>query len=264
MEVLIKSPVMLDRALELGGQAVGERVVQSPKPVQPSVQAPKSTVTKPDKAVATKVDEASQESVVQPKSATVTSTTGEREPEDLAVARTEHAAAAKEAEERALSKAIEQGLEEGRRTAAAECAVLHDMLKQVAESASESLPRLLAEAQDVIAAVVFEAVSKIVGRELVSPEGCAAAIEQVVSRISRESIVSIKVAPSDFDRLNSAVNSGISAEPVLRILDLPLEPDPQVGLGGCILTLKAGSLDGRIETQFRNFAQTLKDAASVK
>lgn len=265
MEALIKSPVLLDQVLDLGGLAVPERAI--PKPLQKESLGRSHSMVLPRNA----------DSGTQPADEGKRNASSPSEPadglesigrNDVAVAEAvtlaERLAAVKEAEERAFAEASDRGLEEGRRAAAAECAELLDQIKQLNERASDALPLLLAEAHDLIASVVFEAVCKILGRELVTPDGCTAVIEQVVGRVAKESILTIRIAPADYDRLKNALANGAVAEPVRRMLEMPIEPSAEVGLGGCVLTLKAGTLDGRIETQFRNFAQTLKDVASDK
>lgn len=169
-------------------------------------------------------------------------------------------ASLKEAEEKAVSEGFAKGLGEGLRKGEDKYAAAAQALAALVEAGKQSVAGLLQESEDVIAAIVFEAVCKVVGRELATVEGCSAAIRQVLAKASAEELVSVRVSPKDHQRLKESIASDPESEWAIRLSSLPLEADERVELGGCILSLKDGGIDGRIETQFRTFAQSLKDA----
>lgn len=132
-------------------------------------------------------------------------------------------------------------------------ALLDELLAQT----RSAFDKVLANAEAVIAAIVFEAVCKIVGRQLTTPEGVAAVVHQVVERAGSDACLSIRVAPTDFVWLQG---SGLLPEKQSALAGPMIVEDSDVVLGGCVVTVANGEIDGRIETQFRNFAQGLKDA----
>lgn len=174
---------------------------------------------------------------------------------DPAIAARERAALLEEARQQAAREGFEKGLNEGHEAARSDQQESLAAWSALLASGRAEIAELLVEAETLIAAVVFESVCKIVGRQLPSAEGCAAVVREVLARVGREEVVSVRVSPADHAMLEATAGSGIDIEGVL------IEPDEGIELGGCVLSLKAGSIDGRIETQFRQFAQSLKDAA---
>lgn len=133
-----------------------------------------------------------------------------------------------------------------------------EAMRKLVESTNAGVADTIAAAEDVVGAIAFEAVCKIIGRQLMTSEGVRAVVAEVVSRSRREEVVRIKVGAADLARLkpggdDEADLAGIPAE-------IPLEIDGSIELGGAIVELKGGHLDGRIETQFRAFAQSIKEA----
>lgn len=167
-----------------------------------------------------------------------------------------------EARTQAVAEGFAKGLIQGQEAGADRYATAVQALHTVVEAGRQSVMGLLVESENVIAAIVFEAVCKIVGEKLSTTEGCVAVIQQIIARVARAEIVAVRVSPADYNAMHETGDGGDPAFPDL--LGLPLESDPRVELGGCILVLKGGSVDGRIETQFRNFAQSLKDAVREK
>lgn len=166
------------------------------------------------------------------------------------------------AREQAAAEGYAAGVAEGRQEGAREYAEAIEAWRGVLESGRERVSSLLNESEDLIAAIVFESACKVVGGALVAPEACASVVAEVISRVAREEIVTVRVSPADYAAMFSAVPG--EADGVPGIAGVSVEPDERVELGGCLVDLKGGSIDGRIETQFRVFAQSLKDAARRK
>lgn len=174
---------------------------------------------------------------------------------DPAIEAKKRAALLEEARQQAVRDGFEKGLNEGREAARCEEQESLAAWSSLLASGRAEVSGVLEEAETLIAAVVFESVCKIVGRQLPSAEGCSAVVREVLSRVGREEVLAVRISPADYAMLESASENAIQIEGV------SFEPDERVELGGCVLSLKAGSIDGRIETQFRQFAQSLKDAA---
>lgn len=160
-------------------------------------------------------------------------------------------------EDTARREGYAAGSTAGEREGLAKYAEALATLDALIRSANAGVAAAVAEAEELIGAIVFEAVGKIVGAQLATPAGARAVVAEIVSRVKREDLVAVKVSAADLARLR-----GAAGEANVAALDaLPLEASDAVGLGGCLVELKGGRLDGRIETQFRAFAQSLKEAA---
>lgn len=256
MEALIKSPVIGDAAIDLYPQST-----PSPKPGARPAGANGTREETPLKAPA-----AEEPSIATSPKARHDAVKEEDQPAEplsdskLKALLEAQQASLKEAEARAVSEGFAKGLAEGRQTGEEKYSAAVQSLAALVDSGKQSVAQLLHESEDVIAAIIFEAVCKIVGKELSTLEGCAAVVRQVVAKASHEEVVSVRVSPRDYERLKDRI-ARPDAPWAEQLASLPLELDDRVELGGCILSLKDGSIDGRIETQFRTFAQSLKDAA---
>lgn len=158
--------------------------------------------------------------------------------------------------EKAVADGFLQGLAEGRNVGVAEFSGAVDALQRMVVSGKASVVTLLEDTEEVIAAIVFEAVCKILGKQLVRPETCAAMVNEMLSRVRQEDIVAVRVSPRDHEQIRLA-----DPDSVPGLAGYSIEPDDRIELGGCILKLQGENLDVRIETQLRAFAQSLKDAA---
>ena len=154
------------------------------------------------------------------------------------------------------------GLELGEKEGAARYADAVTALEKLLKSGNESLVQGIADAEPLIGAIVFQAVCKIVGDTLKTPEGVKAVVEQALAGARRQEVVSLKVSSTD---LNLLLEHEAGLQPgFARLRDIGLEADESVALGGCVVQLKGGHIDARIETQFRAFAQSLKDAVQER
>lgn len=173
----------------------------------------------------------------------------------------EHQHLLQEAEERAKADGFAKGMAEGLEAGEGKYAVEIQSLSSLVQSAKESLETMLRGLDGVIASIVFEAVCKIVGRELATADGCVAVVRQLISQECANNPLRIRISPADLQRLRESASHRPEAGWVENFLNLPLEADERVELGGCLLDIQDGSsIDGRIETQFRSFAQSLKNA----
>lgn len=160
-----------------------------------------------------------------------------------------------ELEDKARDEGYQDGYAAGEAAGRAHFEEAATALETLTAQINDSVAAVLTDAEEIIGAVVFEAVCKILGDRLVSAEGTRAVVAKVLSRVAHEEVVSVRVAPGDLAKLAERT------EQDLRLPEFPFEADTNVELGGCLVQLKGGHLDGRIETQFRAFAQSLKEAA---
>lgn len=170
----------------------------------------------------------------------------------------------KEAEAKAVAEGFAKGFEEGRQKGEAHYLSATRTLESIVAKAANALPGVIEEAEGIIAAIVFEAVCKLLGTQLLTQEGCLAVVQQVVSRAAHDEVLSVLVSPKDFEQIFAYPMEDDNDSLRTSLLKIPFEADERVELGGCLLNFRGGSIDGRIETQFRAFAQSLKDAAKGK
>lgn len=162
-----------------------------------------------------------------------------------------------------FEEGMQAGLAEGKAAGLAQYEDAVGLLGDVARSARTALTTAVSQTEDVIAAIVFQTVCKIVGDKLLTAEGCRAVLQQVLAKANQDEVVAIRISPVDFERLQSAEPDMDEAR-AKALSSIPLLPDDAVELGGCLVTLENGSIDGRIETQFRAFAQSLKDVVKSR
>jgi flagellar biosynthesis/type III secretory pathway protein FliH len=168
--------------------------------------------------------------------------------------------------EKMSSQAIEAGYREGHAQGNADARKAIDTqyahqlkaLAEVVQSAQSSLTSLLTDAQPLIGDIIFGVVCKLIGNQFQTTEGRLSAIRHAIVDIKVEEIVALHLSPDDFESLKSLSPDAPSW--VLDLSRLPLQVDTNIGVGGCVVHLKNGQLDARIETQFRRFSQSLKDA----
>lgn len=150
------------------------------------------------------------------------------------------------------------GLEKGESESAEKYSQALSKLEHVVTVGNQAISGSLADAESLIGAIVFQSVCKIVGDTLNTPEGVLAVVQRALSDAKRDEIVALKVSPEDMRLLldhESSLQPGFA-----RLQSFGLVADERVALGGCIVQLKGGHIDARIETQFRSFAQSLKEA----
>lgn len=163
-------------------------------------------------------------------------------------------------EEKAMKEGYEQGYLKGEGDAYGKYTDALSQFQRLAEVGQYSVADMLKKSEILIGAIVFEATTKILGKELITIDGCRSAVAQVIQDIDFKNILKIKVSSHDFERLN-ALEGNWHHPSESSLVSLPFEADSSVELGGCLVELADGrNIDGRIETQLQIFAQSLKEA----
>lgn len=173
----------------------------------------------------------------------------------------EHRETLRKLEQNAVQDGYQKGYLQGESDAQLKQTEAIESLFNLVDKGHASLQQLLQASNQLIGEIVFEAVSKIVHDRLMTVEGCGQAVAQVIENTLDQEIVKLKVSPHDFERLQSLICNKGERDNVAfgRLAKLPIEADDKVELGGCIAELRDGGIDGRIETQMRMFAQSIKD-----
>jgi flagellar biosynthesis/type III secretory pathway protein FliH len=151
-----------------------------------------------------------------------------------------------------------QGAKEARDALSSRLALL-DSTVQAAQTAFDEDRERLAEA---CTEIVAEAFAKIAGTALVTREAVVAVVAEVLKRVKDAHEVTIRVSPAELDIFLRDEGAHLAA--ALPGRKLLIVADSQVGLGGCIVDSKLGSLDGRLEAQLRGLYETLRAAKSMR
>lgn len=161
------------------------------------------------------------------------------------------------AREEGFAQGHAQGLDEGRTQGAAEYGASVRQVTELLASLRGHLNQKIEGVSDIAIEIVYEAVAKILGEQIVQREVIIVMVREIVRRAKERSRLVARLAPRDIEVLN-----GQSAKLVegLNIGDIELVADDRVVLGGCLLETPSGNLDGRIEIQLQQLRDALLNA----
>jgi flagellar assembly protein FliH len=167
-------------------------------------------------------------------------------------ARQELAALRLQAEEEGRAAGHAQGMGEAAASAQRKLHQLDTLIEQLGLSLASGLDGL----EDLAVAITFEAVVKILGNAMATPEGVRALVREAVARAKRQEKIAVRLSPDDFRLLmQESLDPHWLARPGVE-----LQPDEQVGVGGCLVHTDSGLLDAGLETQLRALRQVLLQA----
>lgn len=163
---------------------------------------------------------------------------------------------------------FQAGLEQGRRAAQQEAEQMHAAAKKAcAERVSHldallaALPvefdRRLAQTEDEMLGLCFEALARMVGEAAASPEGQRGIVRQVVLEANSQAVAAIHVNPRDLENLQNDQELAVWLGSTRRVQWLG---DDRIKLGGCLVSAPDGGLDARLETQMARLASVFAKA----
>lgn len=156
-----------------------------------------------------------------------------------------------EARRKAEQEGFKEGLRLGETQAVERLAGSLDQARKLIESLGQQSGKLLEGLDPVVFELVFEATCKILGEAAVSRDGVFGVVEQVLAKARDAAVLRLRLNPSDVRLL---MTGGLAGTPVLDGVELV--PDGSVE-SGCVIETASGSLDGRLDTQLRAFADCL-------
>ncbi len=164
----------------------------------------------------------------------------------------ELAAAKADADQRGYSEGLARGEAAGRDQWDAACAEL--------VQAARDVSAVIHEAQDVVqqhaVEIAFAIVCKILGKAATTRKGVAAHVSSVLRPLERESVVRLRVAPSQVGLYRAALDEVLEETHAIDVVG-----DAGVS-GGCIVDCADQSLDARLEVQLGQFKDALVLAAA--
>ncbi|WP_229008373.1 FliH/SctL family protein [Methylophilus sp. Leaf408] len=153
--------------------------------------------------------------------------------------------------EKAYAEGLTQGKEDGLKRVSADMKQSLGLLKEVEETFKEQCQQYIADLDTVIAAIVFEAVLKIVGSEIKQPVNRAEIIQQVIAQYDGHHMLQILVNPADIKTLKQTLQHSDAEQATLQAL---VYPDSKVAVGGCRIVFKEGIVNTDIHKQLQAFA----------
>jgi len=161
---------------------------------------------------------------------------------------------AKQVAEELGKRAFEEGFEKGMRAGEAEGREAYtsglQQLEDLTQSLDSSIQRSLAESEDMMVAIVYETVCKMVGDALATKEGVVAVVKEAMSKVRGKSSIIIRVNPFDLELIEESAAFGVASEADWRA-------DESIPMGGCVIESEYGTLDARIETQLNQLKRVL-------
>lgn len=132
------------------------------------------------------------------------------------------------------------------------------------EDAEELLSFLLQEIRDgmdtafhgfttEMADIISVSLAKILGEALVDKEIALSVIRNVIEQENLLDILQVRVSARDFELVSSHSNFE-------DLQKLHFVPDLSVETGGCILQLRSGLVDGRVDVQLKSLIELMKMA----
>lgn len=156
--------------------------------------------------------------------------------------------------ERVLQEAYAEGMKRGELAGAKrfdeQTVALHNLIA----SLNVEFKRGIANLEDVMVGIAYEAVCKIVGNAMHDEDGVWAVVREVISRVRDQERMVLRVPPRDYDflchHLDAYFKEGMEGK-------YQLIADDRVSLGGCMIETSGGTLDGRLEIQMQQLRDTL-------
>jgi flagellar assembly protein FliH len=165
-------------------------------------------------------------------------------------------AARKQAHDTGLAEGRAQGLKDVKAEAASlqaeQAQALADLFKRLEQRFADQVEGLEILAVDV----VLTACRKILGDAARTQEGVVAVVKTALAAAAQDEVLQVRLHPNDFARLSGALGQVLPP-------GLPLRSDDSLAAGGCVVEIAGGSIDARLDTQFKLLAAAVAQAAQA-
>lgn len=163
--------------------------------------------------------------------------------------------------ERARQSGYREGERQGREEAAQEQEKQIEALRALLQSLAKEQECLIRGAEDAAVEIGFAAAAKIMGQAEVDRSLVQAMVKQAMTLVLEREGLIIHLAPDDCRWMEKQ----LSTDPEGREwTDIEFKADEQIGLGGCVIESRLGSLDARLELQLAALKELLLDARARK
>lgn len=169
----------------------------------------------------------------------------------------------KDVQEAAYKEAFDLGLVEGRQEAFQKASsIIDEKIKSLDELMSSIVKmkvELTAYNEAHLVQLTHHIAQRLAGHEIsVSPEATLQIIRQATEIAQSEEEMTVLVAPEQLAFLEEL--RGQSKRELEFLKKLKLEPDPSVGLGGCVIRNNYGEIDSRFSERIDKIWETLKES----
>ncbi len=145
---------------------------------------------------------------------------------------------------------LSKGMEQANRIAANFNNLINDINRQREE--------IYREAElEVIGLVIALARKIIMAKAETDPEIVIGSVQRAIQLLLEKSKLHIKVSPDQIEFVRENLNRLYEMDDSIQRIEL--EPDRRVGVGGCIVETEAGNVDARIEKEFDNIADAIRE-----
>lgn len=172
--------------------------------------------------------------------------------------------------EQAAARKVQAHFQEGTRR-------LEDILARV----PQQIAARLAEAEDDMVALCFDAVCKIAGKELATAAGVRQHLLHVLRDFNLRVALKVHVHPDDLALLqheqlplNGVAENQADSSAIVDGVDAELErmghnqvqwvPDTNIAMGGCVLRSSEGGLDARLQTQLESLRSVFVEVRNAR
>jgi type III secretion protein L len=156
--------------------------------------------------------------------------------------------------ERAAHEVRENAYQEGYSTGLAE-------LNRHLLDARVARDRLLAEAEPEILRLAVRIAEKIIGRELERNQAIVDIVKTALRQAQQSRTVTIRFNPADLPVIQAGRDRVGRSDPNRFVERVAVS---QIGSGGCLIETESGSIDARLETQFRILEDALLSLLETK
>ncbi len=151
--------------------------------------------------------------------------------------------------------AFQKGRDEGLRQARDELWQVFEKLEQTLAELNQREIELSAQAEKLAVKLALEIAKKIVRRELRSDHTAVfSSIKAALSLFPEEATIAVKLNPDDFEWLTA---NGLPENGEASFSAVSLQPDSDIERGGCLISSDYGSIDARLDQQFREIERIL-------
>jgi flagellar assembly protein FliH len=154
----------------------------------------------------------------------------------------------------AYQRGLKEGLANAQRLADAKCAAFVKSLSAAIESIRRERESLSQAAEEEAVRLALAIASKIIRRECrTSPEAVRQVAHEALQRVPVRDVISIRVNPADKEELEQRWLATLPEDGH----KIDIVGDPAIDRGGCLVETKLGTIDGTLESQWREIADSL-------
>jgi flagellar assembly protein FliH len=154
--------------------------------------------------------------------------------------------------EEAKTKAYREGFTAGTEDAQRALAAQGEAMAALIESLAQSREELLNEVEDDVIAIVFRAVTTIIGNTVAEQAGVVEVVRRVIAQVRDRDGLVVRVSSRDFEVAREASGYGKRLGARVEVV-----AEPRILPGGCLVESSAGTLDGRLEVQLQSLRELL-------